>query len=535
VLVADLLCLLERLAPTSLAQPGDNCGLLVGDAEAPVQRILVALELTEPVFREALLGGYDCILTHHPLLYAPVRSLVESRPKERLLRWLVAGGMTLIACHTNLDAASGGLADIAGEALGLEGMRPLEPATAGWYKLVGFIPEDSVETVAAAVFGAGAGGIGEYEGCAFASQGTGWFTAGPGSHPTVGEVSRPERVPEVRWETVVPRARVGAVLRAFVEAHPYEEPAFDLYPLEDVLPRVGLGRVGVLPEPVSVAVLAETVTNVFGVGGVTWSGKSWRLVQRVGVLPGSGRGSIDNAARQCEALVTGDLTYHDAEKAEESGLALVNVPHGELEWWAFKRWSEVLAEATAEVEVTVTLSSEWCSPWGRVVQDGCCGGEGLDAGKGASHVDRAPALWGTPEVVGLRMWIDGGSRGNPGAAAIGVVMEDSLGNLIRTISRTIGTTTNNVAEYRALLAGLEAAEAFGTGQVEVLSDSELLVRQMRGEYKVKNEGLKPLHAEARERAARFTGFSIRHVRREENAAADQLVNKALDEQERAGL
>ena len=138
-------------------------------------------------------------------------------------------------------------------------------------------------------------------------------------------------------------------------------------------------------------------------------------------------------------------------------------------------------------------------------------------------------------VMRLRVWVDGGSRGNPGPSAIGVLIEDPEGARIETISRAIGTATNNVAEYRALLAGLEAAENLGAREVEVISDSELLVKQMRGEYKVKNAGLKPLHAEAGDRAARFAWFTIRHAGREQNARADGLVNRALDEEERAGL
>jgi putative NIF3 family GTP cyclohydrolase 1 type 2 len=171
VLVTDLLRLLERLAPDHLAEPWDNCGLLVGDASAPVHRVLGALELTEAVLEEAIENGCDVVLTHHPLLFSPVRSLVESRPKERLLRGLVRHGVTLISCHTNLDAAPGGIADIAAGALGLREISALEPAASGWVKFVGFVPGDAVERVAAAVFAAGAGGIGNYSECAFAFSG----------------------------------------------------------------------------------------------------------------------------------------------------------------------------------------------------------------------------------------------------------------------------------------------------------------------------------------------------------------------------
>ena len=135
----------------------------------------------------------------------------------------------------------------------------------------------------------------------------------------------------------------------------------------------------------------------------------------------------------------------------------------------------------------------------------------------------------------VRVWVDGGSRGNPGPSGIGVLVEDQSGTTLATISRAIGVTTNNVAEYRALLAGLEKAEELGVREVEVISDSELLVKQMLGQYRVKNAGLRPLHALAQQKASRFTSFNIRHLSRDHNAKADGLVNRALDEQERAGL
>ncbi|MBN1320945.1 MAG: Nif3-like dinuclear metal center hexameric protein [Thermoleophilia bacterium] len=522
MLVADLLRLLDRLAPAHLAQPGDNCGLLVGDEKAPVRRVLAALELTGPVLEEAVARSCDTVLTHHPLLFSPVSTLVESRPREALLRRLVAEHVTLIACHTNLDSARDGLAEIAAAALRLRNTAPLEHAATGWCKLVGFVPAEALEAVATAVFAAGAGGIGNYRDCAFTSQGTGWFTPGPGSEPTVGEVSRPERTPEVRWETVVPRGRLGAAIRAFVDAHPYEEPAFDVYAVEDVLGHVGLGRVGTLDAPMSVRALAEMTAQVCDLSAASWCGDGARMVSRVGVLPGSGRGLLDAALGLCEVLVTGDVTYHDAERALESGLSLVDVPHGEFEWWAFRRWvSEVLAEGLRDSSVSVGVSERWHAPWEHVSAEG-----------GPST---PPCMDAGSDTDEMRVWIDGGSRGNPGPSAIGVVMEDLAGNVVGTVSEAIGVTTNNVAEYRALLAGLDVAAKKGSRDVEVLSDSELLVKQILGQYRVKNEGLKPLYAEAREKAAGFRSFRISHIERAKNARADGLVNRALDEQEKGGL
>jgi dinuclear metal center YbgI/SA1388 family protein len=361
--IADLERVLDSLAPSTLAESWDNVGLQVGDRGALVRRVLVALDLTPPVLDEAVAAGFDTIVTHHPIFFAPVRSLVDSSPRERLLRRVVAAGVNVFACHTNLDSAPGGLADVAAEALGLRNAKPLQLAPAGWYKLVGFIPPDAVTQVASAVFAAGAGVIGTYSDCAFALDGQGWFTPGPGSEPTIGRLQQAERTPEVRWETVVPRMRLNAVMQAYRDAHPYEEPAFDIYPVEDVLSRAGLGRVGELARVETVRSLARRIADRLSLPSLPWTGDGDRQVMRVAVVPGSGRSLIAQAAGRAEVLVTGDVGYHDAQQAEEAGLALILAPHEGLEWYALRRWSVGLGKTLAGEGVDLALSSRWQSPW----------------------------------------------------------------------------------------------------------------------------------------------------------------------------
>jgi hypothetical protein len=292
--------------------------------------------------------------------------------------------MSLIACHTNLDSAEGGLAAIAADALGLEDTIPIRRSPAGWYKLVGFVPPGAAETVAAAVFQAGAGIIGEYGDCAFSSEGTGWFNPGSGAHPTIGQTSMPERAPEVRWETVVPRGRVPAVVTAYLSAHPYEEPAFDLYPVEDVLTRTGLGRRGTLPEPTTVAELAKRTASLFELGYCSWSGDGSRIVRRAGVLPGSGRSLLPEAAG-LDALITGDVTYHDAERAEELGIGLICVPHGDLEWWCLQRWFGTLCAELAGSGVKLGTSEAWSPPWNSISVESGIAGDGRAEGRNVSE------------------------------------------------------------------------------------------------------------------------------------------------------
>ncbi len=534
MLVSELLRTLDKLAPFSLAEPWDNCGLLAGDESATVTRVLVALEVTETVLREAVEERFDTILTHHPVLFSPTRRLLESEGQGRLLRGAIRADINLIACHTNLDAAPRGLAEIVGEALGLQDMSPLQLSAAGWYKFVGFVPQDALPRVAEAVFAAGAGTIGEYAECAYALNGEGWFRPGASAKPSVGEIHKAERVPEVRWETIVPRGRLHGAIKAFVRNHPYEEPAFDVYPIEDRLVRAGLGRVGVLQGPISVSALALRAATAFGLPDPVIGGDVGRLVHRVAVLPGSGRSLLAEAAAVADAFVTGDLSYHDSQRAQELGLALVTLPHGELEWLAMGRWSDSLRTALTPSGVTLALARTWQVPW-KSANSGCNGsatGAGTDPEILSVPMEACSVMSGSDLVTGsgkVRLWIDGGSRGNPGASAIGVVLKTEGGDLLEELGRTIGIGTNNVAEYTALLEGLDLASRHGAREVEVLSDSELLVKQMRGEYRVKNEALKELFAEAKLRTSTFDKIRIAHVCREDNARADALVNEALDE------
>ena len=325
MLVADLEAVLEKLAPRALAEPGDNCRSAGGrPAGGACGGVLVALELTEPVLAEAVAGGYDTILTHHPLLFSPLSSLVESRPRERMVRELVRRGINLIAAHTNLDSAEDGIGGHRGGGLGLAGRGAASPQPGRLVQVRGLrarrMPS---EKVAAAVFAAGAGRIGDYEDCAFAAEGKGWFTPGPEAHPAVGQLSIPERAPEVRWETVVPREPAGgghrrlhggpslrgAGLRRLCgggRAHPHGPGA----------ERRRLRRADDLAD------LAERVAELFELTSCTWSGDGARPVRRVAVLPGSGREPAWPTRPGYDVLITGDLGYHDAERAAEMGLAV---------------------------------------------------------------------------------------------------------------------------------------------------------------------------------------------------------------------
>ena len=241
------MAVVDRLAPFDLAEPWDHVGLQVGLPGDEVRGVLVALEVDDAALDEARRQECDLLLVHHPLIFDPLVRLSDDSEAGRLALRAARDGADVIAAHTNLDKAHGGIADVVAEMLGLEAAAPLAPAAADALKLVGFVPADDADLVRKALFAAGAGVIGEYEHCSWAVEGQGTFFGREGAEPTLGRAGRDEAVNELRLEVVFPRRLKRRVTGAYVAAHPYEEPAYDLYPVENEVATLGLGRLGVLP------------------------------------------------------------------------------------------------------------------------------------------------------------------------------------------------------------------------------------------------------------------------------------------------
>ncbi|HEY5387220.1 MAG TPA: Nif3-like dinuclear metal center hexameric protein, partial [Thermoleophilia bacterium] len=239
--VRDVIAAVDRLASFDLAEPWDHVGLQVGSPSDAVRGVLVTLEVDDAALDQAVASGCDLLLVHHPLIFDPLERLSDDSEAGRLALRAARGGAAVIAAHTNLDKAHGGIADIIAELLGLEATAPLAPAAADALKLVGFVPADGADLVRKALFAAGAGVIGEYEHCSWAVEGQGTFFGREGAEPTRGRAGRDETVSELRLEVVFPRRLKRRVTGAYVAAHPYEEPAYDLYPVENEVATLGLG------------------------------------------------------------------------------------------------------------------------------------------------------------------------------------------------------------------------------------------------------------------------------------------------------
>jgi dinuclear metal center YbgI/SA1388 family protein len=344
--VSDIVAALFELAPKSVAESWDNVGLLVGYGGEEVRRVVVSLDVTDAVLAEAVRRSAQLVVSHHPLFIQPLQCVCEDAVTGRLIAHALRRRVAVCAMHTNLDAAPGGLSDRLAALLGLTDTRPLRPRPpAGHLKLVVFTPPEALDDVRAAMCAAGAGHIGNYADCSFHSPGTGTYRPLEGAQPHAGTVGELATAQELRLEVLVQRGALAAVVAAMSQAHPYEEVAYDIYPLENAPPGAGIGRVGRLARPLSMAELAARVREALGANQVRAAGDRTRSLQTVAVCPGSGGDLVQDAlAAGADALLTGDVKYHHALAAAESGLAVVDAGHGPTERPAVALMVEFLSE-----------------------------------------------------------------------------------------------------------------------------------------------------------------------------------------------
>ncbi|WP_110240005.1 Nif3-like dinuclear metal center hexameric protein [Nocardioides gilvus] len=371
--LADLVALLHSWYPPETAESWDAVGLVTGDPQAEVRKVMFAVDPTEDVATEAVEWGADLLVVHHPLFLKPVHSVAATTAKGRTLHRLATAGCGLLTAHTNADQAVGGVSEAMAHALGLVDVQPLVPATAPPLdKLTTYVPLSHAERVRAALAEAGAGAVGDYDSCSFSAPGEGRFRPLPGASPTIGEVGRAEVVPEERVEMVLPRARRAAVVAALLAAHPYEAPAHDLVELADPgIAGTGTGRIGAVA-PTTLAGFARGVARVLPstAGGVRVAGDPERPVRRVALVGGSGDFLLDSmAGSDADVYVTSDLRHHPAsEFLEKQGPALVDVAHWAAEWtWLPVVEARLRAHLGATVETRVsTLRTD---PWTMLVTD----------------------------------------------------------------------------------------------------------------------------------------------------------------------
>jgi dinuclear metal center YbgI/SA1388 family protein len=327
----DLCSYLDSAIPLSFQEEYDNSGLQVGLPEREISSALVTLDVTEEVMDEAVAGKIDVVISHHPLIFNGIKSLAGKSYTERILYEAAKNDIAVYSAHTNLDAISNGVSRKMAEKIGLEEIGVLSPSGNKLLKLITYIPESHIEAVRDKLFESGAGVIGNYDQCGFATSGTGSFRANEMAKPFAGEKGKIHFEKEIRFETILFSHLKEKVIKALLDAHPYEEVAYDLYALENKNAEIGLGCVGKFHNPVSENEFLKLVCSVFNAKGIRYSKLTGKSVGKVALCGGSGASLINLAiSSEADVFLTSDIKYHDFFKAENK-ILLIDTGHFESE------------------------------------------------------------------------------------------------------------------------------------------------------------------------------------------------------------
>lgn len=350
--IADITRWLDSFAPPHLAESWDNTGLLLGDPSAACKKIMTCLTLTPDSAREAAQEKADLVVSHHPILFKPTRTLRADDPAHAPVWTLARSGIALYSPHTAFDNTADGINDSLANLLGLVNLQPLRPSPpAPFFKVAVFCPRTDREAVLSAAFSAGAGQIGAYDECSYSSPGVGTFRGDETTHPTIGQPGRRESVREWRVEAICPAPRLAPVLSAIRSAHSYEEPAIDLYPVQAATRPTGAGRVGDFPSPIPMKDLIPRINRLLPTEGrVFFTGPPEALIHRLALVCGAGDDFLPDAHKAgADALLTGEARFHRALEAQSLNLALIVAGHHATERPAVEHLAGRLASAFANL------------------------------------------------------------------------------------------------------------------------------------------------------------------------------------------
>ncbi|MDX2000901.1 MAG: Nif3-like dinuclear metal center hexameric protein [Chitinophagales bacterium] len=344
MILKELTTFLESAVPLAYQESYDNCGLIVGDPNMEIKGILLCLDSTEAVVEEALQKGCNVVLAHHPILFSGLKRLTGSNYIERTLLKAIKHDVAIYAMHTNLDHVQAGVNAKIAEKLGLRNTRILAPKRGINRKLVTFVPHGDAEKVRQAIFKAGAGHIGNYSETSYNLQGLGTFKAEAGANPTIGEIGERHQEPETRIDTIFPAHLERQVIQALIAAHPYEEAAYDIVPLENEEKTVGAGMIGDLAVPADETAFLQTIKESMRAKVLRYTPLRGKPIHKVAVCGGSGSFLLKDAIRAgADIFITADLKYHQFFDAE-GRIMIADIGHYESEQFTPEIFHSILTE-----------------------------------------------------------------------------------------------------------------------------------------------------------------------------------------------
>ncbi|MCD6355077.1 MAG: Nif3-like dinuclear metal center hexameric protein [Prolixibacteraceae bacterium] len=342
--IKDITNYFEGLAPLMLQESYDNSGLIVGSPDTEISSVLCTLDATEEVVDEAIEKGIGLIVAHHPIVFSGLKNFTGKTYVERTLLKAIKNDIAIYAAHTNFDSITGGVNTKICQKLQLQNCKVLQPANGLLKKLVTFIPTENAEEVRTAIFNTGAGNIGNYDYCGYNLEGNGSFRGNENSNPFVGEKGTVHFEKEVRFETIFPAFLQHKVITALTDSHPYEEVAYDIYPLENKFTKIGMGMVGTLPAPIPEKAFLQKLKDIFRVSTIKHTALTQKPVEKVAVCGGTGSFLLKHAiAEGADIFVSADFKYHQFFDAEKK-IVIADIGHYESEQFTKELFYELLTK-----------------------------------------------------------------------------------------------------------------------------------------------------------------------------------------------
>ncbi len=355
MLIKQVVDFFEGIAPTSFQEDYDNAGLLVGNKNDEVKAILITLDVTEEVIQEAIDLGTNLIVAHHPIVFSGLKRFTGNNYVERTIIMAIKNDIAIFAVHTNIDSVIyNGVNTKICEKIGLKNLEILTPVKNKLCKLVVFVPLKYSDDVRKAIFDAGAGVIGNYDYCSFNLSGKGTFRAGTEANPFVGKKGEIHEESEIRIETIIPTHLTNNIIDAMIKAHPYEEVAYDIYPLNNEWKQVGMGMVGELPVAEDELEFLKRIKKIFNAGSIRYTQLKNKKVKKIALCGGAGSSLLKDAIGVgADIFITGDFKYHQFFDAE-GRIVIADIGHFESEQYTKELFYELLTRKFSNFAIHFT-------------------------------------------------------------------------------------------------------------------------------------------------------------------------------------
>ena len=340
--LAAIISVLESMAPLAYQESYDNSGLAVGESDMEISGVLLCIDITMPVLEEAIEKGLNLVISHHPVIFSALKQLTGKTVIEKIVLKAIRHNIAIYCAHTNLDNINSGVNRRICDKLGLINTHILMPMQQNLKKLVTFVPRSHADQVRLALFSAGAGHIGKYDSCSFNTEGQGSFRALEGASPFVGEIQKLHFEDEIRIETIFQATDKARILDALLKAHPYEEVAYDLYPVENIYEKAGSGMMGDLKEAMQGIDFLKLVKEIFKCSVLRHTKLPDKQISKVAVCGGSGAFLIPKAiSAGADLFLTGEVKYHQFFDAEDK-IVIADIGHYESEQYTIEIFYDIL-------------------------------------------------------------------------------------------------------------------------------------------------------------------------------------------------